>query len=303
MEQTDKDKQRQWQGHTGGGSFGQKALVIMLRIVPLRVIYGLLALVVPFYMLFAHKGYKAIYHYFRQHFGLSPIKAFGKTYKNHFIFGQVVIDRFAIFAGRKDDYRIEVENYDIFDALNRSAKGFVTVSAHIGNYEISGYMLQSDTKRLNALVYSSETEIVTENRTKLMGGNNIRLIPVRDDMSHIFEVSTALQNGDIISSVVDRINGSGKSLECHFLNGVADFPIGLFALAASFEVEVLAVFTLKVAANKYKTIIRRIDTATETSLSKRQKIEKMTHSYISHIEDILHQYPEQWFNFYEFWKQ
>ena len=300
MEQTDKDKQRQWQGHTGGGSFGQRALVIMLRIVPLRVIYGLLALVVPFYMLFAHKGYKAIYHYFRRHFGLSPIKAFGKTYKNHFIFGQVVIDRFAIFAGRKDDYRIEVENYDIFDALNRSAKGFVTVSAHIGNYEISGYMLQSDTKRLNALVYSSETEIVTENRTKLMGGNNIRLIPVRDDMSHIFEVSTALQNGDIISSVVDRINGSGKSLECHFLNGVADFPI---ALAASFEVEVLAVFTLKVAANKYKTIIRRIDTATETSLSKRQKIEKMTHCYISHIEDILHQYPEQWFNFYEFWKQ
>ena len=177
------------------------------------------------------------------------------------------------------------------------------VSAHIGNYEISGYMLQSDTKRLNALVYSSETEIVTENRTKLMGGNNIRLIPVRDDMSHIFEVSTALQNGDIISSVVDRINGSGKSLECHFLNGVADFPIGLFALAASFDVEVLAVFTLKVAANKYKTIIRRIDTATETSLSKRQKIEKMTHCYISHIEDILHQYPEQWFNFYEFWKQ
>ena len=254
-------------------------------------------------MLFAHKGYKAIYHYFRRHFGLSPIKAFGKTYKNHFIFGQVVIDRFAIFAGRKDDYRIEVENYDIFDTLNRSAKGFVTVSAHIGNYEISGYMLQSDTKRLNALVYSSETEIVTENRTKLMGGNNIRLIPVRDDMSHIFEVSTALQNGDIISSVVDRINGSGKSLECHFLSGVADFPIGLFALAASFDVEVLAVFTLKVGANKYKTIIRRIDTATETVLSKRQKIEKMTHSYISHIENILHQYPEQWFNFYEFWKQ
>lgn len=291
-----------WQGHTGGGNFGQKALVLMLRIVPLRLIYCLMAFVVPFYIVFANKRYRAIYRYFRKHFSYSPLKAFAKTCRNHFIFGQIVIDRFAIFAGKRDVFDIEIDNYDCFDRLNKGKEAFIIASAHIGNYEIAGYMLKSHNKPFNTLVYASETLTVSQNRVEMMKDNNINLIPIRDDISHMMAASMALQNGEILSAVVDRTNGTSKSVECRFLNGKADFPIGVFMLAATFEVEMIAVFSVKVSYNRYKIFIKHLTPDLPPTLSKRQKAEQLIHSYIAHTEGILKLFPEQWFNFYDFWK-
>lgn len=302
MANNNNSSKAKWQGHTGGGNFGQKALVLILRIVPLRLIYCLMAFVVPFYIVFANKRYRAIYHYFRNHFAYPPFKAFVKTCYNHFIFGQIVIDRFAIFAGKRNVFDIEIENYDCFDRLNNNKEGFIITSAHIGNYEIAGYMLKSHNKQFNTLVYASETLTVSQNRVEMMKENNINLIPICDDISHILAASVALQNGEILSAVVDRTNDSSKSIECSFLNGKADFPVGVFMLAATFNVEMIAVFSVKVSYNKYKIFIKHLNPDLTTTMSKQQKAEQLIHSYIAHTEGILKLFPEQWFNFYDFWK-
>ena len=77
----------EWSGRTDGTPFMQKALIVMFKIIPLEVIYGVMALVVPFYMLFNHKGYLAMYHFFRRRIGMTPLKAFWNVYRNHFAFG------------------------------------------------------------------------------------------------------------------------------------------------------------------------------------------------------------------------
>ena len=90
----------EWSGRTDGTPFMQKALIVLFKVVPLEVIYGVMALVVPFYMLFNHKGYLAMYHFFRQRIGKKPLSAFWHVYRNHYAFGQVVLDRFATYAGQ-----------------------------------------------------------------------------------------------------------------------------------------------------------------------------------------------------------
>lgn len=298
----DKAKQ-EWQGRTGGGNFGQRALVWLLRITSLRFIYAMLVFVVPFYIVFANKRYMAIYRYFRRQHGYSPIKSFLKANRNHFVFGQVVVDRFAVFAGKKDTFDIEIENFDIFEQLSQSPKGFVIVSSHIGNYEITGYLLRSDNKKIKTLVSATETAVVSGKRMEMMRENNIYLISVTEDMSHIFAASAALQKGHILASVADRLHGSDKSVECSLLNGHANFPIGTFMLAASFEVEILVIFNIKIAPNRYKLFIRKLSPDIKPNSTKRQVAEAHLHAYVAEIESILKQYPEQWFNFYNFWRQ
>ena len=293
---------QRWKGNTGGGLFGQQSLIILFRFLNVRFGYFLLRLVVPFYMLFSRKAYKAIYHFFRKRFDYSVWKSFVKTYKNHFLFGQVILDRFAVFAGRKDIFEIEIIGGEHFYRLANGEKGFITASSHIGNFEIGGYMLHSENKKMNALVYSGETKNVQSNRTKILGDNNINLIPVLDDMSHLFAVNAALQNGEIVSMPCDRNLGSAKSVECDFLNGKADFPIGAFALAATFEVEVLAIFIIKENRNKYTAHIKPIEIDNKENDTKREKIERYVRSYVKEVETIVRAYPEQWFNYYEFWK-
>ncbi|MDR0865075.1 MAG: lysophospholipid acyltransferase family protein, partial [Candidatus Symbiothrix sp.] len=297
------NNERKWKGKTGGNLLGQWGLIVLFKFLDIRIVYFLMSLVVPFYMLFAAKRAKAIYHYFRKQFNCSRWKSLIKTYQNHFIFGQVVLDRFAVFAGNKNIFELELIGYEHFERLENGKKGFITASSHIGNFEIGGYMLRSKKKKMNALIYAGETKTVQANRTKILGDNNINLIPVLDDMSHLFAVHAALQQGEIVSMPCDRNLGSAKSVTCDFLNGKADFPVGAFALATTFEVEVLAIFIIKKSSKKYTAYIKPVKIDDETDGTKREKIERYVRSYVKEVETIVREYPEQWFNYYEFWKE
>jgi len=297
--------ERRWKGGTGGGILGQRGLIFLFRWFDLRVGYAIMAVVVPFYMLFARRGYLAIYRYFRRQFGYTAWRSFWKTYQNHFLFGQVILDRFAVFAGRQSAFEVEVVGNKHYRRLAEGEKGFIIAGSHVGNFEISGYLLNSTGKKINALVYGGETETMQTNRAKILNNNNINLIPVRNDMSHLFAINAALQNGQIVSMPCDRNYGSAKSVECDFLRGRAGFPLGAFALAASFDVEVLAIFCMKVSTKKYKIFVRPVGDAAsgETAGDRRQKVENLVRAYAGELEDIVTQYPAQWFNYYDFWKE
>ncbi|MDR0687149.1 MAG: lysophospholipid acyltransferase family protein [Prevotellaceae bacterium] len=268
------------------------------------MLYCIMALVALFYMLLSNKNCRAIYHFFRIQFGYSAWKSFGCTYKNHFAFGQVILDRFAVFAGKKDIFEVEITGNEHFRSLASGSKGFIVAGSHVGNFEISGYLLHSEGKAINALVYSGETEVVRRNRTKMLRSNNIRLIPIADDMSHIFTACAALQSGEVVSMSCDRSLGSPKSITCDFLNGKADFPVGAFALATHFDVEAIAVFVMKESYKKYKVHVKPIkaDAAPGEELTKREKTERYVRSFAGELEAIVRQYPTQWFNYYNFWK-
>ena len=293
------DEEREWKGITGGSAFGQKAMKIIFSIVHVRVGYFILVFVIPFYMLFGRKGYLAIYRYFRCQHRYPVMKSFFKTYRNHYLFGQMMLDRFAVYAGQK---KFEVDNpdNDLFLEMVGASHGCVIVGAHVGNPELCGYLLCQHTKRINSMIYGGEAKVVQKNRFKTLDDNNVRLIPVSADMSHIFVIHEALTNGEMVSMPCDRAFGSAKTVTCDFLNGKAAFPVGAFVLALQYNVPVIALFVLKVSASRYRIHVVRVPTTHEGN--KREQINLMTHSFAAILAAIVKSYPDQWFNFYPFWK-
>ena len=297
-------KTKDWTGKTGGRTLGQKGLMFLFNFHNVAIIvgYAVLALVVPFYMLFSRKGYLAIYQYFRHRHKYSRIKSFCKTYRNHFVFGQCMLDRFAVYAGRRNFFKIEITGNERFQRLLDSDKGFVIAGSHVGNFELSGYFMRQDKKRIYALVYAEEVKEVMNKRIKILGMNNICIVPVTNDLSHIFTMNDALQKGKIVSMPCDRNLGSTKVISCDFLNDKADFPQGAFAMAAMFDVPVITIFVIKESVSKYHIFVNILSVNGFESLTKSEKIARLTQSFASELENIVRKYPEQWFNFYNFWK-
>ena len=276
----------QWSGKTDGQPWMQRSLIAMFRVVPLWLPYGVMALVVPFYMIFNRKGYKAMYRFFRERMNYGRWKSFWKVYANHFRFGQIILDRFGVYAGKK--YRFITEGQELMDELETHPEGFVSLSSHVGNYEIAGYSLKPKSKRFNALVYAGETATVMENRQKMLSQNNMSMIPVKEDMSHLFLLNNAIDNGEIVSMPADRIFGSQKAVECQFFGEKARFPMGAFALASKKNVPMLAVFVMKESYKTYHAYVRGIKNAQD---------------FADNLEEIVKRYPTQWFNYFDFWKQ
>ena len=112
------------------------------------------------------------------------------------------------------------------------------LSSHIGCYEVAGYSLVAKTKRFNALVFGGEKAIVMEGRRERLENNNIRMIPVMPDMSHLFLVNEALSNHEIVSMPSDRIVEGAKTLTVNFLGAKARFPMGYMQLVTPSEVAI-----------------------------------------------------------------
>ena len=299
------NKRPQWEGRTHGGSLGQKGLLFFFQYMGLTagkfILYPILSIVVLFYMIFSHTGFMAIWFYFRKIHGYGIIKSFLKTYKNHFLFGLTLFDRFTLFAGKKNIFSVSISGQELFDELVNSPKGGIIASSHLGNFEISGYLLHQNKKRINGIIYSEENPVIQQYRSKILEENNVCQIPILPDMSHIFIINKILSHGEILTMPCDRVYTGNKSVILNFMGRPATFPTGAYHLAEKFDVPVLVLFVMKESSRRYQIYISRMESQSDKNVSSKDKVENMARIYVSELERIVKKYPEQWYNFYNFW--
>ena len=139
-----------------------------------------------------------------------------------------------------------------------------------------------------------------ENRAALFGETNVRMVPVSEDLSHIFALNNALADGEIASVPGDRVFGSQKTVQSRFFGDPASFPAGPFTLAVQRDVPVLLVFVMKEGRRDYKVLLDTLP-APEGE-TKQARIQSLADAYAARLEAIVRAYPDQWYNFFDFWK-
>ena len=276
-----------------------RTLIGSLRWLDVRLIYVFTSIfIIPVCLLLnLNHSRTTAYRYFRQRLGYGCLRASWYTYVNHCLFAQVVVDRFAVFAGKR--FKLDIDGYEYFQQLELETKGFVILSSHIGCYEVAGYSLISKSKQFNALVFGGEKATVMKGRQEALSEHNIRMIPVREDMSHLFIVNEALSNNEIMSMPADRIVGSAKVVKVNFFGETASLPAGPFSVTTMNGFDALAVNVMKISAKRYKVYVTRL--SYDTQVPRMQQMQQLANCYVEELERRVRQYPSQWFNFYDFW--
>ena len=288
---------RQWSGKTYGNGWMHLWLIRLLRVLDVRVLYAFTFVFVLPVVLLVNPSRTYIYRFMRERMKYGRCKSLWKTYVNHCMFAQLVIDRFAMYAGKEFDVKVVgMEHVERLIALPGS---FMMMSSHVGNYELAGYTFKSVGKRMNVLLFSGEKASVMENRQRLFEDNNIGMVPVMDDMSHLFEINRILSDGEMLGVLADRINGSTKSLRKRLLGGDVLLPQGPFSIAVMKSVPVIAVDVIKTAARQYTVFITPLEYDAEASRAK--QIESLSQAYIDNMERTVRRYPTQWYNYFEYW--
>lgn len=287
---------KEWAGTTYGNAWMHKWLIRLLRYTDVRILYAFTSVFVIPVCLLINPSAGITYRFYRNRMGFGRLKSALKTYQNHCLFGQVVIDKFAMYAGKK--FRIEIEGLEHYKELTTREESFIQLSSHMGNYEIAGYTLPQDKKTLNALVFFGEKESVMTNRARLFSGTNIKMIPIRPDMGHLFEIDQALQRGETVSMPADRIFGSQKKLLIPFLGQVANFPYGPFSIATMRGLQVLAVHVMKEKSRTYK--IYATPLLYNLEAPRQEQIKELAEKYVTELERMVNLYPTQWYNYFEF---
>jgi len=273
----------------------QKALIWLFGWVPLRLMYAFTAVAIPGYMLNA-KTRKASYDFFRLRMGYGPVKSALHVFSNMYNMGKVIMDRFAVYAGRP--FGMLSQDLKVYYHPAMHEGPIVMLSSHVGNYEMCGYMLPSP-RATKVLVYAGETATIMQNRARVFGDALVEMVPVSEDLSHLFTLNAALAEGEIVSLPADRIFGSSKAVTVPFFGAPARFPSGPFLMAVQRNVPVLVPFVMKEDVKLYRVIVRRLDVPTEGT--RQEKVQALCAAYAQALESVVRQYPDQWYNFYDFW--
>ena len=294
-----------WEGKSKGTILGHKIFVFILNYLGLKLAYIVLRFVALYYFLFAFKSNKNIYYYFHHILKYKRTTAYLKIYKNYYIFGQTILDKVALLAGVKTKFTINHEGGKNLDKIAAMGKGGMLISAHIGNWEIAGQLLNRLQTTFNILMYENERESLKKYMDGVEKKKNVNIITIKDgEMGHLIELHNAFSKNELVVMHGDRFREGAKTVETIFLGKTATFPAGPFIMAAKFGVPLSVVFAVKESDIHYHFFatdpieVKRARTEEQTN----QAIQELLKIYISEVEKMVYRYPEQWFNYYAFWK-
>lgn len=290
-----------WEGRSKATPLGYRIFVGILKMFGLQPAYALLRLVAGYYFLFSMESNSSLYDYFHRRLGYPKWKAFRKIYRNYYEFGQTLIDKVAVMAGLRVPFTYDFEGEHYLRQMVAEGRGGMLLSAHIGNWEIAGHLLKRLETTINVVMYDGEHKQIKAYLERVTGGRNMKLILIRDDLSHIYAINEALGKNELVCMHADRFLEGNKTLSAPLLGSDARFPAGPFLLASVLNVPVSYVYAFKETSVHYHLY------ASEPVLynqgTKQERQVKALADFVAETEKRIHQYPVQWFNYYDFWKQ
>lgn len=286
----------EWQGKSKGTVLGYKIFVFFMKKVGMGAAYFILYFVAAYFCLFSKESNKSIYYYFRQRLKYSKYKSLRSIYKSYFVFGQTILDKIAISSNISDRFTYESDGVHFITDTLKQQKGGILISAHVGNFEIAEHFFGEleENAFISLLTTDVEHTAIKEYLDSVKQKSNIKLILIKNDLSHIFEVNAALARNEIVCITGDRYIKGSKFLTEILLGKEAQFPAGPFMLASRLNVPVLFVYVMKETKNHYHLYAR-------CSQAKHRDAQALLKEYTESVTWMLKKHPLQWFNYFDFW--
>jgi predicted LPLAT superfamily acyltransferase len=289
-----------WEGKSKGSKAGYKIFVFVVTTLGVLPAYFLLRFVAFYYFLFSWSSSRYTYNYFRRRLGFSISRSLLNIYRNYYVFGQTLLDKIVVMAGIENRFTYDFDGEENLRAIVANGKGGILLSGHVGNWEAAGHLLKRLDTRINVVMFDGEHERIKQYLGQVTGGRNFNVIVVSNDLSHVYAISEALARNELICLHADRFLEGNKTITKSFLGAQALFPAGPFLLAAGFNVPVSIVFAFKESATHYhfygSPLFQRQATENKIVFT-----DKLTDAFTSQLEQKVKMYPEQWFNYYNFW--
>lgn len=286
-----------WDGKTKGSLLGYKIFLFFVKVLGLGFAYRLLQLVTYYYFLFAARPKKALLDFYSETLHISGKPALDLVRKNFYIFGQTLLDRAAFLLGKDSNFTHIFENEQYLLDIKNGGKGGMLLSAHLGNWETAGNLLKGRiTPTINIVMLDAEVESIKKFMDLSTGGSRFKIIPIKNDLSHIISIRNALINNEFVAIHADRYMDGAKFIEMDFMGKKAKFPYGPFVIASKFDAPVTFVFAAKDGKYSYHL-------SATAPITQKMKPEEIARLYVDELERKVRQYPEQWFNYFNFFQE
>ncbi len=179
------------------------------------------------------------------------------------------------------------------ELLNGFDGALISLTAHVGNWELAGRLLAQHSARTTHVVVAVEEARALE-RWLRRDGSGLRFVP-RSHPTVSLTLIAALRRGEAVALQGDRALGNRGDVLVPFFGRPAPFPVGPFHLARAAAVPVVPAFCTLDVDGRY--VLRVLPPVKIT----RGGEEEALVAWVGTLESIVAEKPTQWFNFFDVW--
>ncbi|WP_026916265.1 lipid A biosynthesis acyltransferase [Christiangramia portivictoriae] len=285
-----------WKGKSRGTLLGFRIYVKIIKSFGLLAAYFVLLFVAAYFIIFSFSSTRSTYYLFRKRLGYSPLSSAFQVYRSYFTFGRIQLDRVAITNGFKNKFSFEFDGVEHIESLLKQKKGGILLTAHIGNFNLAKHFFEERHAEavVNLVVTDFEHKQIKQYLQSVTGDTEVKVIVMKDDLSHVFAMKNALDNQELLVFAADRFMDHSATLEAEFLGEHVKFPEGPFKLAARNKIPVLFVHLMREKNFHYHFFARPYKPERFTT-------KEILKSYLDDLERMVRAYPHQWYNYYDYW--
>lgn len=202
-------------------------------------------------------------------------------------------------------FKVRSDGFDHWRALNASGKGFILVTAHIGNWQVGSMVPAEEEQRKVHVVREAETDP----RAQRFVADMIRNASCGNYATHFAEdpqlgviLLEALRQGEIVALQGDRPRAGGKTVEATLLGRSYPLPLGPLAMARAAEVPILPVFFFREGRLSYRCAIRP-PIHVPRSRDRQADVEEAAQHLAADLQWAITHQPHQWFCFGKAWRE
>ena len=192
------------------------------------------------------------------------------------------------------------EAVKVYDQLLAHRKGLISMTAHIGNWELLAGIF--GLKGYKGLVLARKIYYEPYNNW-IVGLRNAVKVPTlyRDDSSR--EILKRLAAGEIVGLLPDQDIDSLKGVFVPFFGKLAYTPVAPVRISISTGAPMLPNFLIRENVTRYKLVVGQpIWADSYKHLDREEAVLKMTENWMAQFEKVIREYPGQWAWMHNRWK-
>jgi predicted LPLAT superfamily acyltransferase len=220
-------------------------------------------------------------------------------------FGKMALDKLSAWLGDINITDIVVNNAEELDERASSETGIVVFTSHLGNVEVCRALAEK--RGANKITVFAHTKHAMHFNKLLAAYNPASAVDVMEveDMGPgtLIDLEERLKRGDWIVIAGDRVpvTGDKRMASVDFLGSPAPFSQGPVIIASLLKCPVYIMNCVR-AGKKFRIYFDKLtDRIILPRKSRDAAAEKYIKEYAKALEEKCLQYPDQWYNFYDFW--
>ena len=274
--------------------------VFFALVLPVRFSYAMASIIAEAIYLISYKDRNAVIKNTKVVLGKAAtdgeVRKIAKgVFKN---FAKYLVDFFR-FSKIDENYIkrfIRIEGLNHVDDSVKRGKGVILLSAHIGNWELGGFIMSILRPPLTAIVLTHQNKKINDFFTKQRKIGNQKPVEIGMGMRNCYDV---LKNNGRLALLGDR-DFSKTGIDIEFFGQKTIVPKGPAAFSVKLESAIVPCFMLREKDDTFRFVFEE-PIFPEVTGDEKGALKRLAKKYLAVMEKYIKLYPNQWYMFRNVW--